>query len=559
MYTRPARLLALTAGSLLSMAPALRADLQAGNIVVSRTVYAGTPAMITIGQALPGGGSAVADGGYPEVWQNDTVDASFGVTSPIYVDELTPGGSTVSTLAVDSTQIVTSFSSKSELSLNTSPDGPYITMAGYVATPNQLDVSNSNTAGHVAAHNPVSLVYARAAARLDFSGNLLVTPVNAYSGNNARAVILAGGNYYFAGNAGNSTSAATGAEVSMLSDNTGIQMIGAGISGETTVVGAVQGTSGATSGYQHGYSVVQYGYAADKTGKDDNFRGLTLFGNTLFATKGSGGNGIDTVFQVGAVGSLPTSANAGTAPITVLPGLPIGLARNITANNTATEFYPFGIWFANATTLYVGDEGSGGNSGVDTPAANPHAGLQKWVYDGTQWQLAYTLQAGLNLGVTYAVADGPGGVQYPAAMYPATDGLRNIAGSNNGDGTVTIYAVTSTVSTSGDQGADPNKLVSITDSLAATTLPAGESFTTLKVAGYGEVLRGVAVVPPTTCYANCDASTIPPVLNVLDFACFLNRFAAGDTYANCDASTIPPVLNVLDFACFLNRFAAGCP
>jgi len=62
-----------------------------------------------------------------------------------------------------------------------------------------------------------------------------------------------------------------------------------------------------------------------------------------------------------------------------------------------------------------------------------------------------------------------------------------------------------------------------------------------------------------SCYPNCDASTTAPVLNVLDFACFLNRFAAGDPYANCDNSTTPPVLNVLDFACFLNRFAAGCP
>ncbi len=61
------------------------------------------------------------------------------------------------------------------------------------------------------------------------------------------------------------------------------------------------------------------------------------------------------------------------------------------------------------------------------------------------------------------------------------------------------------------------------------------------------------------CYANCDQSTVTPVLNVLDFSCFLNHFAAGDAYANCDQSTTPPVLNVLDFSCFLNKFAAGCP
>ena len=58
---------------------------------------------------------------------------------------------------------------------------------------------------------------------------------------------------------------------------------------------------------------------------------------------------------------------------------------------------------------------------------------------------------------------------------PATDGLRNITGRVNRDGTVTIWAITSTVSGGGDQGADPNKLVAITDKLAATTLPARAS------------------------------------------------------------------------------------
>lgn len=65
--------------------------------------------------------------------------------------------------------------------------------------------------------------------------------------------------------------------------------------------------------------------------------------------------------------------------------------------------------------------------------------------------------------------------------------------------------------------------------------------------------------PPPTCYANCDGSSAAPVLNVNDFVCFANRFAAGDPYANCDGSTAPPLLNVNDFLCFLNEYAAGCP
>jgi hypothetical protein len=72
--------------------------------------------------------------------------------------------------------------------------------------------------------------------------------------------------------------------------------------------------------------------------------------------------------------------------------------------------------------------------------------------------------------------------------------------------------------------------------------------------------------PP--CYANCDQSTVPPVLNVDDFTCFINQYAQGQGlphsqqlshYANCDGSTIAPVLNVDDFTCFINQFALGCP
>src|ERR1700681_4730345 len=33
-------------------------------------------------------------------------------------------------------------------------------------------------------------------------------------------------------------------------------------------------------------------YAPDKAGKDNNFRGLTIFDNTIYVTKGSGSNGV---------------------------------------------------------------------------------------------------------------------------------------------------------------------------------------------------------------------------------------------------------------------------
>jgi hypothetical protein len=77
-----------------------------------------------------------------------------------------------------------------------------------------------------------------------------------------------------------------------------------------------------------------------------------------------------------------------------------------TALKSKTSF-PFGVWFANATTLYVADEGNGDNTystSTETytkAAAQTTAGLQKWIFNGTKWSLAYTLQNGLNLGIPY--------------------------------------------------------------------------------------------------------------------------------------------------------------
>jgi len=64
-----------------------------------------------------------------------------------------------------------------------------------------------------------------------------------------------------------------------------------------------------------------------------------------------------------------------------------------------------------------------------------------------------------------------------------------------------------------------------------------------------KITASAAGCTPAGCYANCDGSTTAPILNVNDFICFNNRFAAGDSYANCDGSTSVPVLNVNDFIC----------
>jgi probable HAF family extracellular repeat protein len=62
----------------------------------------------------------------------------------------------------------------------------------------------------------------------------------------------------------------------------------------------------------------------------------------------------------------------------------------------------------------------------------------------------------------------------------------------------------------------------------------------------------------TNCKANCDYSTTAPVLNALDFLCFLNKFVRNSEDANCDGSDGSPLLTATDFACFMMVYTAGC-
>src|SRR5215475_9439614 len=121
-----------------------------GNLVVSRSVYDNNPNNVKVGMTLPpncvpanGCAQAVVDGTYPYVWNNVLLDASFGITSKIFLDQITASGAFINSLEVPNStqngvpptkdQMVTSFSSKSELALNLSTDGNYLTFMGYVA------------------------------------------------------------------------------------------------------------------------------------------------------------------------------------------------------------------------------------------------------------------------------------------------------------------------------------------------------------------------------------------------------------------------------------------
>ena len=189
-----------------------------GNIVVSRSTYTGSAATLALGQPLPpvcpttatcATVPATSNGAYPSlnntsnVWNNDNVDGSFGITSPLFLDQMTPAGSLVNTLPIPTTMVTTSFSSKSEVALNLSTDGTAITFMGYVAPPNTVDVSNSNTPTAYDPSNPAGHSFYRAVVQVGANGAIQVTPTNSYSGNNGRAAVLANGLYYMAGNGNN--------------------------------------------------------------------------------------------------------------------------------------------------------------------------------------------------------------------------------------------------------------------------------------------------------------------------------------------------------------------
>ena len=500
--------------------------LQPGTLIISSSNYEGgvgavaslevgvTPLANTNTATIP----AVSDNNYVTVWNNDTVDASFGVTSPIFLTAVDPiSGRVLNRLSVPTGEVVTSFSSKSELALHLAQDehGKHLVFVGYAgAGVGALDVSNSDAVAGQDPTNPVSFAFGsdyafhRTIVSLSDDGRFSYTPTINYGGNNGRAVLLgSNGLYYTVGN-GNNGNAATFGSASNgttpdVTETTGVEAVNP-IDGRSSSVAIPSDNSAEVN------PLLQFGLgkkgAADKPGKDNNFRGITEFNGALYFSKGSGSNGVQTVYTVvnapqspegfvpepntgpAAGNVLPTVANAGQQAVAILNGFPTDSARASLADGTSGgDFTPFAMFFANDHTLYVTDEGTGNSADA------AHAGLEKWILgsNGT-WTLAYTLTSGL-IGKVDSNLVGPAG-QYPNVT---TIGLRSLTGLVNKDGTVTLWAATSTSSTSGDNGADPNRVVEITDEVAATSLTgqvARETFRSIAGPTYGTVYRGVAYV-----------------------------------------------------------------
>ena len=185
-----------------------------GSLLIATTTYqdVGQVATLVAGVSqLPGAtagttSTAKSNGDLNTVWNNAKADGSFGVTSAInLVDVNASTGVANASETLTASNVVTSFSSKSELSLNIAQTGSGLvaTLMGYYgAGLGTLDVSNSDTTAYTDPTNPVnsffgaSHAYNRAVIAVGASGNLTtnsnvaVTQTNAYGGNNGRAAVL---------------------------------------------------------------------------------------------------------------------------------------------------------------------------------------------------------------------------------------------------------------------------------------------------------------------------------------------------------------------------------
>ncbi len=456
----------------------------AGDVVVSQINYVGADPTNSVVQGIVNGDLAAGTSGntFADLFNDPTVPGVQGTEtlaeySVANIESNAAVGALQNTMnlpapsAADTGVGLTgSFSSKSEGALMTSTNGQYMTIIGYQAPAGAIGVSNSYTTGAVPSPFPsnatTNVLYNRVVEEVGSNGSYTTgaTLTDAYSGDNARAAISVNGQqFYTVGNADG------------------------GYTNTVESLGARYSTLGATTSTLLG----TYNPTPDKY---DNFRSEQIFNNTLYVAKGSGGKGLDGIFQVGNTGTLPTTSGN---TITALPGL------TFTANTS--NFHPFGFFFANANTLYVADEGSPTaptTNGPGTITNSTEAGLQKWSFNSAtqQWMLDYVMSNGLDLntlkpisGYTYTDAAGK-----TETVYSAVTGLRNMTGVVNSDGTVTIYAITGNTSIVSGGEPDPTSLVSLTDPLSAMSLSTSsqyDTFSTLATSSVGDVFRGVALAP----------------------------------------------------------------
>jgi hypothetical protein len=411
--------------------------------------------------------------------------------APITLDEVTTTGGLVGSIVLPQTASMTNnpisgeYGSSSEGTLALSGNGQYLTIAGYGVSASAFNANPQSFggasksciasggsavtcyplgqtssvpgfAGSAGSGVTTAVTVPRVIALIGTNGGVDTSTAltNVFNENNPRSVATVNGSsFYISGQGATKT--------------------------DTTTQGLFLAARGATSA----------------TPIDTSFdtRTVSIQNNQVFlsadSTEGSGVH--ENISSYGSPGSPPVSA----ATAAVLPNLKSKYAFTSTSQLNALDFSlspsnkvylsPENFFFANATTLYVADSGNpkGDNNGAGGSTQGlSDGGLQKWTLSGGVWTLDYTLSAGLDL-VPDTTACGSNQVNC------GTTGLIGLTGEVVGGG-VDLFATNATL---GDL--DQTFLYGITDSLSATTLPSGESFTILDTAAPDTNIRGVAFAP----------------------------------------------------------------
>jgi len=192
-------------------------------------------------------------------------------------------------------------------------------------------------------------------------------------------------------------------------------------------------------------------------------RFVTGFNNNLYMSIDTSSGSSTGVWKFNGE---PTSSSS---PTRIIPG-----NNGLTGSNEI--FYsPEGFFFANANTLYVADTGD------PKAGSKSDGGIQKWTFNGSNWNLQYALLPTTSGWV-------PTG--NPSDANSGQSGFEALTGQVVG-GVVDLYAVSYTL---GDD--NPNGLYGIADTLSATS-GAGENFTELESAsGNGfQNFKGVSFAP----------------------------------------------------------------
>ncbi len=388
------------------------------------------------------------------VYGNGNNSGTYGdnQASPIVLQDIsttgTLGGQVVLPQTASGSNLAISgeYGSSSEGSLELSADGQSLTIMGYNVNAAIFNSAATSVYGTAALAQTTSVqggsytAVARVVADVNYNGVVDTSTglYNVFNTNNPRSVVTVNGSSFY--------------------------VSGQGVSGDTTQ-GLFLAKDGASS------ATAIYNGTDTRTAEFYNGQLYVSTDSKQPKNKSPIPNGSANIAVYGT--SLPTST---TTP-SILPGisnsvtLTAGQANGINTGSTGSTVYlsPENFFFANSSTLYVADGGIPKEGGIGD------GGLQKWSLINNSWTLDYTLSQGLGLVANTASA--------------GTTGLIGLTGKVVG-GNVELFATNSTIN-----DLDQTYLFGITDSLAATSLPSSESFTTLYTAPADTMVRGIAFAP----------------------------------------------------------------